>query len=109
MSVSFDFAEDATKLKWRYEERRDGEIARFEVCGLHAYARDCDGDFTFWLIRKGKQGAVLAEGETRDFFPALREAEAALRRIVSARIAEMRDTPPRPNSDGVEDTEGAGR
>ncbi|MEX7400968.1 hypothetical protein AB2C54_34030, partial [Pseudomonas aeruginosa] len=55
---------------------------------------DCDGDASEWTIRKGKRGAVIAAGSRHDgnhFFECLRNAEAALRRIVAARIAELRE------------------
>lgn len=90
--ADFEFAEDATKLPWVYEEHWSGEKATYAVCGLFAYVKDCDGDFAFWNVRKGKGGPILAEGEPREFFQALHDAEAALRRIVSDRIAELRST-----------------
>ena len=99
MADLIEFAEDATRLKWQYEERRDGEIARFSVCGLHAYVRDCDGDGSFWYVRKGYRGPALAKGERADinhFFGSLGDAEAALRRIIAERVAELRAARPSP-------------
>jgi hypothetical protein len=89
----FETAEDATRLKWRYRDHRDGESASFTVCGLHAHVQDCDGDYSEWSIRKGFRGPVVAKGTTWDFFCALHDAEMALRGIVCDRIADLRRNP----------------
>lgn len=88
-----EFAEDATKLNWRWTEHWSGEWGEFELCGLYAKVRDCDGDFTWWAVRKGRNGPTLAEGQRNDsnhFFGSLADAEAALRRIITDRITELR-------------------
>ncbi len=38
------FAEDFTSLKWHSKDHLSGESATFDVCGLHAYVKDMDGD-----------------------------------------------------------------
>jgi len=86
----FEYAEDASKLKWRFTEHWSGESAVFQVCGLWAYVKDYDGDRSGWSIRKGRRGPVLAEGEDDWFFQCLHDAEAALRKIIADRIAEIR-------------------
>lgn len=94
------FAEDFTSLKWRFEDHWSGETARFDVCGLHAWVRDLDGDAACWEVRKGRRGFVVAEGErcdgVYDFFECLRDCEGALRRIVTERIAALRLARPAP-------------
>lgn len=89
----FDTSDQYTTLAWRFTERRDGETAVFEVCGLRAFVQDCDGDQSWWTVRKGRRGPILAQGERSDgthFFECLREAEGNLRRIIAERIAELR-------------------
>ncbi|WP_375274444.1 hypothetical protein [Methylorubrum thiocyanatum] len=86
----FETAEDASRLKWQFTDHRDGETARFAVCGLHVHVQDCDGDYAEWSIRKGRRGPVVAEGTTRDFFASLHNAEIALRSVIAARIEELR-------------------
>lgn len=85
-----------TSLKWRFEEHWSGEMARFDLGGLKVYVRDCDGDYSFWNIRRGRKGHVLAEGESYSPYhweTCLYEAEQALRKIVADRIAELRGKP----------------
>lgn len=99
----FDTSDQYTTLLWRFTERRDGETALFEVCGLRVWVHDLDGDFSEWSISKGKSGPVLAQGfslEGNHFFACLREAEAALRRIITDRIAELRARSPLPAAQG---------
>ena len=81
-----DFAEDFTKLKWRYEEHWSGEMARFDAAGYSLFVRDCDGDSSWWNLKH--HGKVIAEGESwglvpNHFFVCLREAEQALRDAVT--------------------------
>ena len=93
----FDTSDQYTTLKWRFTERRDGETAVFEVCGLRAFVQDCDGDASEWSVRKGRRGSILAQGELwqgNHFFACLRDAEAALREIIAKRIAELRTGSP---------------
>lgn len=99
----FDTSDQYTTLLWRFTERRDGETALFEVCGLRVWVGDYDGDFSKRSIRKGKGGPILAEGNRWDgnhFFVCLRDAEAALRRIIAERIAELRARSPLPATQG---------
>lgn len=89
----FDTSDQYTTLNWRFKERRDGETARFSICGLEVLVQDCDGDATVWTIRKGRGGPIVAQGEGHEgnhFFAGLREAEATLRRVIAERIAELR-------------------
>lgn len=90
VEIEGPFAEDFTKLKWRYRDHRDGETAEFWVCGLRTFVQDCDGDDSIWDVRKGRNGSILADGRERDFYSALAAAEAALRQIISERIVELR-------------------
>lgn len=88
-----EVAEDEPTLKWKFTERRDGETAEFDIGGIRAYVQDCDGDFSYWTIRRGRRGPVLAQGETHEgnhWGTCLQQAEAALRKIVTDRIAELR-------------------
>lgn len=81
-------------IAWRYKDHRDGESAEFTVCGLHVYVGDADGDWSWWTIRVGRLGRVIAEGEEfgiDHFDEALAKAEAALRKIVTDRIQELRE------------------
>lgn len=89
-----EFAEDFTSLKWRYEERRDGEIARFTAAGYALLVVDCDGDSSYWTLKHHRM--VVAEGESAShvpnhFFVCLQAAEEALRSAVAARLAVMRE------------------
>ncbi len=82
-------------IPWQLEDHRDGERARFEVCGLYAFVGDADGDWSWWTISKGRRGAKIAEGTVHGHDPyhfdaALQQAEAALRKIVADRIADLR-------------------
>lgn len=87
---------EAKHLKWQHREHRDGERAEFKVCGLRAFVGDADGDWSWWTVSKGRQ--KLSEGTCHGYDPyhfdvALGEAEEALRRIINARIAELRAAP----------------
>lgn len=80
-------------IKWQFKELQDGEVAKFSVCGIVAWVRDCDGDFSIWGVRQGRK--VLAEGPTCPVYDpyhfdlALGAAEAALRAIVASRKAAL--------------------
>ena len=85
-------------LLWNYRDHRDGETATFEVCGLHVSIQDMDGDGSVWNIRKGRRGATIASGSKcsgDDFVECAADAEAALRKIIADRIAELRAFAPR--------------
>lgn len=41
------------KVKWRYRENADSEVATLKVRNLLGIVQDCDGDFTCWEIRQG--------------------------------------------------------
>lgn len=89
----FDTSDQYTTLKWRFIEHRDGETALFDLCGLHVWVMDMDGDASEWTIRRGRWGSILSSGsrwEGNHFFACLRDAEAAFRKIVDERITELR-------------------
>jgi len=90
MTDLIEFDEDATRLKWQRRDHRDGETAQFAVCGLHVWVQDLDGDYCIWEISKGRRGPIIAKGDTIYFPEALRDAEHALYRIISERIAQLR-------------------
>ena len=52
------FAEDFTKLKWRYRDHRDGETAEFSVCGLRAFVQDCDTPADYAAMRARYQSVA---------------------------------------------------
>lgn len=76
-------------IKWQYTELQDGEVAKFSVCGIVAWARDCDGDFSMWGVRRGKEtfyeGNCATVGEMYHFDLALGAAEGVLRAVVAFR------------------------
>ncbi len=51
-----DDEERQPTLKWVWKAHWSGESATFMVCGLYAYVKDYDGDFSGWQIRKGFKG-----------------------------------------------------
>ena len=82
-----------TTLKWRFKEHWWGESAKFDLGGLVVYVADCDGDRSFWTIRRGQKGPIIAEGESaaaNHWDLCLGEAQTALLEIVAKRIAELR-------------------
>ena len=48
-------------VEWRYSETRDSEYADTEIGDLSLQAQDCDGDFAYWHVKRGKK--FLAAGE----------------------------------------------
>lgn len=90
------FADDYTRLKWEFEENRDGETARFRVAGLDCFVQDCDGDASWWQIKDIRTRQIIAEGEDHGYDPdhfwfCLVAAETALRAEVEQRKAKLRD------------------
>lgn len=87
---SADDEEREPSLKWVWKDHWSGESATLEVCGLRAYVKDYDGDWSGWNICKGKKGPIVVQGECFDFHGAIFAAEDAIRKIVADRIAELR-------------------
>lgn len=90
-----EFAEDFTSLKWIYREHRDGETATFKISGICAFVRDCDGDMSFYHVKRGSE--LIAEGSDHGFTPhhffkCLAEAEFALRAEVERRKHQILST-----------------
>jgi hypothetical protein len=90
-------------LRWLFREHRDGETARFCAAGYELYVIDLDGDASEWSLKRGK--TILAQGGTHKCVPlyhfdaCLIAAEAALREVTRARIAELlRKSPQRGGS-----------
>ncbi|MBW4656638.1 MAG: hypothetical protein KME20_26880 [Kaiparowitsia implicata GSE-PSE-MK54-09C] len=90
------------RLKWRFKDHWSGESALFDLGGVRVHVKDMDGDSTCWTIRRGKDGPVIAEGnswEADHWDICLLQAEKALLKIVSERIAELRaNASPLPNA-----------
>lgn len=78
---------------WDHKVYNDCAISRFRAAGYELIAQDCDGDRSWWKLKRGR--AVLAEGGSIAWFPmyhfdvCLMEAEAALRHEVRQRIAAL--------------------
>ena len=91
------FAEDFTSLKWIYTEYHDDETTKFSVGKITAYVQDCNGDFSYWHVKRGKM--IIAKNEDHDFdpphfFKCLANAENALRDEVVQRKTEILSTMP---------------
>lgn len=87
-------------FRWSYEERNDGEIARFVGAGFRATVRDCDGDFSTWNV--WRHAGIIGEGEfwgsePYHFDAALLAAEKAIRDGIAVikTTAQRRDGPRR--------------
>jgi hypothetical protein len=50
-------------IEWQYSENRDSEFAKATLEDLELLAHDCDGDFAYWHVKRGK--TFLAAGEVR--------------------------------------------
>lgn len=80
-------------LKWRFWETNDSGWGEFRGAGYLLKVRDCDGDFSTWYVKRGRD--EIASGEMGGYRPyhfdaALLAAEAAFRADVRARIARLR-------------------
>ncbi len=89
------FADDYTRLNWRYHDHWSGESARYQVAGLEAYVKDMDGDASEWRLKDLRTRKVIAEGSDAGFTPphfyaAMVLAEQALRDEVACRKAAIR-------------------
>lgn len=82
------------RYKWQHKVYRDCAISTFRAAGLEIRAVDCDGDSSYWTLKRGK--AVLAEGEDwgggshYHFDTCLLAAEDALRVEVGMRVAAVK-------------------
>ncbi len=89
------FADDYTKLNWKFTDHRDGETAEFRVAGLELFVQDMDGDGSWWHLKDVRTRKVLAKGDDWGFDPphfwkCLAEAEATLRAEVNRRKEALR-------------------
>jgi DnaJ-class molecular chaperone len=89
---------DTPEVKWRYRENRDSEFAETEIGDLTLLAQDCDGDFAYWHVKRGK--TFLAAGEIRwsrepyHFDVAMeRTVEVAKAILQAEKYNSMRDCP----------------
>lgn len=89
------FADDYLDFPWVFHDHRDGEWARFRGAGLEVFARDCDGDDSYWELRdmrKRRSECLIASGghdscePIYHFWKCLVDAEAALREEARKRI-----------------------
>ena len=91
VEVEGPFADDFSKLPWVYTEHWSGTTARYRAAGFDLYVRDYDGDSAGWRV--SRHGCVIAEGDCREFYPALAEAEKAMRlhagRLIAASKASI--------------------
>lgn len=81
-------------LKWKFWNTRDSGCGEYMAAGYKLVVRDCDGDSSWWELRRGR--SVIAKGETYDWKPFYHfdacclAAESALRAEVRRRLAELR-------------------
>lgn len=81
-------------LQWRFWATRDSGCGEYRAAGYDLVVRDCDGDMSWWELRRGR--TVIAKGSTYDWKPFYHfdacclAAEAALRAEVRRRVAELR-------------------
>jgi hypothetical protein len=80
-------------LRWRFWETRDTGCGDYRAAGYDLVVRDCDGDGSWWELRRGR--TVIAEGSSYDWKPFYHfdacclAAETALRSEVRRRKAEL--------------------
>jgi hypothetical protein len=82
------------RLPWRFWETRDSGCGEYRAAGYDLVVRDCDGDGSWWELRRGR--LVIAKGASYDWKPFYHfdacclAAEAALFAAVRARLANLR-------------------
>ncbi len=81
-------------LPWRFSETRDTGLGDYRAAGYDLVVRDCDGDASWWELRRGR--TVIAKGGSSDWKPFYHfdacclAAETALRDDVRRRLAILR-------------------
>jgi hypothetical protein len=80
-------------LPWKFWNTRDSGCGEYRAAGYKLVVRDCDGDASWWELRRGL--VVIAKGETYEWKPFYHfdacclAAESALRAEVRRRKAEL--------------------
>ena len=83
------------RFKWNFRETSCTAIGRYRAAGYDLVVQDCDGDWSWWELRRGRD--VLAKGEAHEWEPyyhfdaCLMASEAALMAEVRRRLAKMED------------------
>jgi hypothetical protein len=54
-------------LPWRFWETRDSGWGEYRAAGYDLVVRDCDGDSSWWELRRGR--TVIAKGSSHDWKP----------------------------------------
>ena len=88
VEIEGPFANDFSKLPWVYTEHWSGTTARYRAAGYDLYVRDYDGDSTGWEV--SRHGVKIASGDCQEFYPALAEAEKAMRAHAAHLIASAK-------------------
>ncbi len=86
------------EVQWRYRQNRDSEFAETESEDLTLLAQDCDGDFSYWHVKRGNKFLAAAEVRWRSgpyhFDIALERAVEVAKAILKAEhYNSMRDCP----------------
>jgi DnaJ-class molecular chaperone len=90
---------DTPEIEWRYRENQDSEFAEAEIADLQVLAQDCDGDFSYWHVKRGETflaaGEIRWSGELYHFDVAMeRTVEVAKAILQAERHNSMRDCQP---------------
>jgi hypothetical protein len=64
-------------LSWTFEDHWSSQTATYCAEGYDLRLRDMDGNWTVWSVKR--HGSLIAEGDGREFLPALAACESAMR------------------------------